>query len=207
MKLSVDIINILFLLLPGLVTSQVYYYFTKTEDISGVRRIYDTVIYSFMIMVITGLFIKWEPIVQATVNGKNLSSFEVSKDSGLLLINIALMIIIPTVISALVHHDIFHRLLRKFNLTTKSSRKDTWNDTFISEKRYVVIYLKDERRIRGFPERFSNDPEEGLIYLRNPAWIDDSENGQDYIELETHGMLIHRENIDMIEFTLDKDGN
>lgn len=206
LKPTLEIINVLFLLLPGLFASHLYYYLSGTKEINAAKRLIDTVLYSFFLMMLTGLFVTWEPIIEITSAEKLLTNIALTESVKLLLVNITLMVLLPIAQATLVHHDLLHRILRKFKLTTKSSRKDTWNDTFISEQRYVVIYLKDERRIRGFPERFSDDPEEGLIYLRNPAWLDDSDSDQDYIELYTHGMLIHRENIDMIEFTFDEEG-
>jgi len=53
---------------------------------------------------------------------------------------------------------------------------------------------------------FSTDPNEGYIYLYNPAWINDDKKDEkepDYIESNCHGFLLNRDNIDLIEFTLE----
>ena len=53
---------------------------------------------------------------------------------------------------------------------------------------------------------FSTDPEEGYLYLYNPAWVNDDKSdvdAQDYIESNCHGFLINRDNMELIEFTLD----
>ncbi len=53
---------------------------------------------------------------------------------------------------------------------------------------------------------FSTDPDEGFVYLYNPAWVNDDKKvneDPDYIESNCHGFLLNRENIDLIEFTLD----
>ena len=57
---------------------------------------------------------------------------------------------------------------------------------------------------------FSTDPEEGFLYLYNPAWVNDdkeNEDDPDYIESNCHGFLLNRDNIDLIEFTLDPGEN
>ncbi|BAZ93875.1 uncharacterized protein FOKN1_1479 [Thiohalobacter thiocyanaticus] len=97
-------------------------------------------------------------------------------------------------------------MLRKLKITTKTSRANTWNDTFQTQDRYVIVTLKDGRRIRGYPTMFSTDPEEGFVYLYNPAWVNDNKSDieePDYIESNCHGFLVNRDNLDLLEFTLD----
>jgi hypothetical protein len=64
------------------------------------------------------------------------------------------------------------------------------------------VNLKDERRLYGWPMYYSDDPQEGFIYLYQPSWIDDKENK--LIECNTHGMLIQFDKIDFIEFIKDE---
>ncbi|MEA3276353.1 MAG: DUF6338 family protein, partial [Pseudomonadota bacterium] len=103
-------------------------------------------------------------------------------------------------------NDHLHGLLRRLKITTKTSRSNTWNDAFVTQDRYVIVTLKDGRRIRGYPTMFSNDPAEGFVYLYNPAWVNDDKSDDaelDYYESNCHGFLLNRDNIDLIEFTLD----
>ena len=84
---------------------------------------------------------------------------------------------------------------------------NTWSDTFHNESRMIQIYFKDERIVRGWPHRYSASSEEGYIYLANPVWVNtakESEGDPDYIETNAHGFLIAREDIDFIEFSLNK---
>jgi hypothetical protein len=116
------------------------------------------------------------------------------------------VILIPIVVGFLYFNDYLHFVLRKLKITTKTSRANTWNDAFLTQNRYVIVTLKDGRRIRGYPTMFSTDPEEGFVYLYNPAWVNDDkskDDDPDYIESNCHGFLLNRENIDLIEFTLD----
>ena len=85
---------------------------------------------------------------------------------------------------------------------------NTWSDTFHNEKRIIQVHFRDERIVRGWPHRYSSDPDRGFIYLANPTWINTSkeeESDPDYIETNAHGFLIAREEIDFIEFSLKKD--
>ena len=35
----------------------------------------------------------------------------------------------------------------------------------------MVVHLDDGKRVRGWPQYYSDTPEEGLLYLHHPAWI------------------------------------
>lgn len=202
MKLSIEILNILLLLLPGFVAGQIFYSIvSKEKEISTTKRLYDAVIFSFIISVVIALFHDWKPVAQvANIQGSLEYSF--SDDFLLLGINLLLILTLPLIMGFILNNDYFHKLLRKMKITTKSSRPNTWLDVLLTENRHIVIHLKDERRIRGYPTKFSSDPEEGFIYLFNPAWIDEEKGG--YIEANVHGFLINRTEIDIIEFTLNE---
>lgn len=207
MSLTVETLNILLLLLPGFMSGQILYSVFRVDDVSVPKRVLDAIIFSFLIYIIISYFSLWEPLASVqSIGGKLQYSF--TKNHKIIWLSLVIMVIIPILLGVLYHSDLINSVLRKFNITTKTSRNNTWNDVFLSQDRYVVVTLKDNRRIRGYPTMFSTDPEEGYIYLYNPAWVNDdkeNEDDSDYLESNCHGFLLHRENIDLIEFTLDPD--
>jgi hypothetical protein len=129
-----------------------------------------------------------------------------NKNNTIIWLSIAAIILFPIVVGFFYFSDLVHATLRKLNITTKTSRSNTWNDAFLTQNRYVIATFKDGRRVRGYPTMFSSDPEEGFLYLYNPAWVNDNKENEDepdYIESNCHGFLLNRDNIDLIEFTLD----
>jgi hypothetical protein len=205
MSLTVEALNIMLLLLPGFMSGQIFYSIYQTGEVTASKRTLDALVFSFLIYLITALFTKWEPLSKVEVADGNFD-FIVNSDNKLILITILFIIVLPIIIGAIYHSDIFHCILRKCRVTTKTSRKNTWNDAFLTQDRYVIVTLKDKRRIRGYPTMFSTDPEEGFLYLFNPAWVCDekeSETDADYLEKYCRGFLLNRDNIELIEFTLD----
>lgn len=96
-------------------------------------------------------------------------------------------------------HDFHMRILRWMRFTHKTARDNTWIDIFIDQRRYVEVALTDGRRLFGWPLYYSNQPEEGLLYLQDPAWIDG--DGK-YFDLGVHGILLTRkDDIESIVFT------
>ena len=205
MKLTLEVFNILLLLLPGLVASQVFYSTAGIEERKLPDRIIDSIIYSFIIYLLIGIIFEWKPLIYVRQSEGGIV-YTLCNNRTLILSNLILMIIVPLIIAAFYHNDIYMKLLRKLKITTKSSRPNTWADVFISHDRYIVAHLKDGRRVRGYPSRFSTDPEEGFVYLFNPAWINDdheNEDETDYFETNAHGFLVNRSEIELIEFTLN----
>lgn len=213
MTLTVEALNILLLLLPGFMSGQIFYSLFQSGDVSVSKRILDALIFSFVIYLIVSAVTFWEPLAYVKSTAGSLE-YSFSQNSSVIWFSLVATVLIPVVVGSLYHSDLLHSVLRKLNVTTKTSRKSTWNDAFLSQDRYVIITLKDDRRIRGYPTMFSTDPDEGYIYLYNPAWVNDdkeTEEDPDYFESNCHGFLLNRDNIDLIEFTLETgetlDGN
>ncbi len=205
MTLTVEALNILLLLLPGFLSGQIFYSLFKVGEVAVPKRVLDALLFSFVIYILVSAFYQWEPLAQVKSIGGSLSFF-FSTNTRVIVLSGLGVILIPIVVGFLYFNDYLHFILRKLKITTKTSRANTWNDAFLTQNRYVIVTLKDGRRIRGYPTMFSTDPEEGFVYLYNPAWVNDDkskDDDPDYIESNCHGFLLNRENIDLIEFTLD----
>lgn len=205
MKLTVEALNILLLLLPGFLSGQIFYAFFKPGEVSASRRVLDALLFSFVIYLLVSLYVVWEPLAQVE-SQQGALSYRFSTNSTVIWLSLAAVLLVPIVVGFFYFNDHIHGILRKLKITTKTSRSNTWNDAFLTQNRYIIVSLKDGRRVRGYPIMFSTDPEEGLIYLYNPAWVNDdkeSDEAPDYFESNCHGFLLDRENIDLIEFTLE----
>ena len=193
------------LLLPGLIAGQIYYSTFQIKEVSVSKRLLDSLCFSFLIYLCVTTIHPWEQLARVkNVNGDISLSFTPS--NKLIWFTLLGTIVVPLIIGFAYYSDTFHRILRYFNITTKTSRGNTWNDAFSTQHRYVIVTLKDDRRIRGYPTMFSTEPAEGYLYLYNPAWVNDdksSEDEPDYFESNCHGFLLNKDNIDLIEFTLD----
>lgn len=205
MALTVEALNILLFLLPGFLSGQIFYSLFRIEEVSVPRRFLDALLFSFVIYLLISVFVLWEPLAQVKSSGGTLLFF-FSTNNKVIWLSFGGAVCVPIIVGFFYFNDYVHIVLRKLKITTKTSRANTWNDAFLSQDRYVIVTLKDGRRIRGYPTMFSTDPEEGFIYLYNPAWVNDDKEGDDapdYFESNCHGFLLNRENIDLIEFTLD----
>lgn len=205
MTLTIEALNILLLLLPGLMSGQIFYSFFQTGEVAVPKRLLDALLFSFVTYLLVSAFIPWEPLAQVRLTSGRLE-YVVTENNKIIWLSFAIILLIPVIVGLLYHSDIIHTALRKCKITTKTSRKNTWNDAFLTQDRYVIVSLKDGRRVRGYPTMFSTDPQEGFVYLYNPAWVNDNkekENDPDYLESCCHGFLLNRDNLELIEFTLN----
>jgi len=206
MSLTVEALNILLLLLPGFMSGQIFYSLFKLGEVSIPRKVHDALLFSFVIYLLVSLFVPWEPLAEV-VASEGALSYIISENFRVICLSLGGVVSVPVIVGFLYFNDHVHTFLRKLKITTKTSRPNTWNDAFVTQNRHVIVTLKDGRRIRGYPTMFSSDPEEGFVYLYNPAWVNDdrgvADDTPDYFESNCHGFLLNRENMDLIEFTLD----
>jgi len=202
--LTIEALNILLLLLPGLMSGQIFYSFFQTGDVTVPKRLLDALLFSFLTYLLVSAITPWEPLSQVKLTSGQLE-YLITKNNKIIWLSFTTILLIPIVVGFCYHSDLIHAVLRKCKVTTKTSRKNTWNDAFLTQDRYVIVSLKDGRRVRGYPTMFSTDPDEGFVYLYNPAWVNDdkeSDSDPDYFESNCHGFLLNRDNIELIEFTL-----
>lgn len=121
-----------------------------------------------------------------------------------------LEIIVPTisaVVFALIvvyasNNDIPHRLLRLIRLTRENSYATEWYYSFVrNDNCYVVLHLKDERSLYGWPEEWPSRPGRGHFRIVEGEWLNDNEserlNENDH---EIFAIIVSAEDVKMVEF-------
>ena len=121
--------------------------------------------------------------------------------------SISIALVIGLVWSWLYNNDIIHTFLRKRKITNRTSYPSEWYGTFVETKRYIVLELKDERRIMGWPLEWPDDPDKGHFVLEEPAWLTVGEDGKPgIVPLNTiDKILIASHNVEMVEFIKDEE--
>lgn len=195
MELTKDTVLLFLLLMPGFLASTILNTLIVRKSPDGLVLIIEAFVFSFVI------YSSW-----ALLTGELL--FTISENDGLvpghvsrraLCGIIALSLLFPVVLGVLLTHDYLFRVLQRLKVTRRTGRASVWLDVFVEQQRCVIVNFKDGRRLFGWPEFYSDDATEGMLYLSSPAWLND--DGQ-YIRLGVRGFLISsRENIDSILVT------
>jgi hypothetical protein len=191
-----ELIALLSFLLPGFITSFLFYSLTSFPKKSEFEVVIIALIYTIIINMIVdfiGIFLIFV--------GNRFAIGEWSQLSQVVW-SIFIAICIGVLWSFFYNNDIIHKLLRRFKVTSQSSYPSEWYGTFSETKRYIILDLKDERRIMGWPVEWPNYPDKGHFVLEEASWLTTKEG--DKVPLETiDKIMIDTNNVEMVEFLKD----
>jgi hypothetical protein len=194
-----ELIALLTFLLPGFITSFLFYSLTSFSKKSEFEAVVIALIYTVIINAIVELLgMGFIAIGSQTAIGEwNQLSKTVC--------SIIIAFFIGLLWSYLFNNDRIHKFLRKMKITNKTSYPSEWYGTFSETKLYVILDLKDERRVMGWPAEWPDDPEKGHFVLEDAKWLIVDKDGKlSAIPLETiDKIVIAVHNIEMVEFVQD----
>jgi len=191
-----ELIALFNFLLPGFITSFLFYALTsfpkKSEFEAVVIALIYTIVINALVEIAGVIFIaigsllvigEWNPL------SKTVWSIIIAVCIGLLW-------------SYIYNNDRIHKFLRRLKITTKSSYPSEWYGAFAENASYIILDLKDDRRIMGLPSEWPDDPEKGYFVLGDAKWLVVDHDGKTgAIPLETiDKILIAANNVEMVEF-------
>ena len=196
---TLEALQILLFLVPGFLSEAILNSLIVRMPKKELQKIVEALIFSLIIYTIHSLISNVKPI---SMNFETVPpSFSYNSSSLLLLLFIA--IVIPLVMGFMVTNDWHMKVARSLRITRKTARSSVWFDVFCDKKKHIIVNFENGRRLYGWPEYYSNTPENPCIFLSKPSWImSDEETGENrYIDLDIEGILITPEQkIDSIEF-------
>ena len=190
MPASQQFISTLQYLLPGFLAAWIFYGLTSYAKPSHFERVIQALIFTLFIQIFVSIFDEFFPRHNWVEN----------------LLPFLFAVVWGIVFAVSANNDWLHKLLRKTLLTTQTSYKSEWSQSFEGyDVSYVVLHLNDGRRLIGWPEIWPDNPDNGHLLLINAAWIQgDVDKDADLIELEgMWGILVDASHVNMVEFVDD----
>lgn len=191
-ELSKDLIALLQYLLPGFLVAWVFYGLTSHSKPSQFERVVQALIFTLAVRV---LVFGERVVLEFLGTWKSLRPWDSDADLACSLIS---AVTLGAVIAYTINTDRFHRVLRNLGLSTRSSHPSEWCGTLTEHTRYVVLNMKDERRLYGWPKVWPSDPEKGHFFITLPSWID--EEGVDHPLDTIDGLLVNVTDVKWVEF-------
>ena len=199
MDISFETLTVLSFLIPGFISVFLFRHLVYRPEKEIGYFLVEALIYSFIIYSIVGTVLSHAPVTLQEITEGDKKTYSVSFVTSALVILLFTSIALPLLVALVLNNDYATQLLRKFRITSVSSRANTWLDAFSARKCYIIVNTVDGKRIFGWPMWYSNSPKDGYIYLYNPSWIDSEQN---FIPTGLHGLfLVKDQSIDYIEFT------
>ena len=178
-----ELVNIFNFLLPGFITSFLFYSLTSFPKKSEFELIIMALIYTIVINSLVDV-----------INNIWLNNYKV-------LLSVFFASFLGILLAGIYNNDLLHRILRKIKITNKTSYPSEWYGTFSESKSYVVLHMKDGRRIMGWPLEWPSSPINGHFVLQDAVWLANIDTGNEEIELKNvEKILLDSTLITMVEF-------
>ena len=183
---SGEVVGVLVFLLPGFVAASVFHSLTSHPKPGILDRLIQALVFTV--------------IVHAAIIGISLVADIAREESWIpvLAVLISVMLALMTVYWS--NHDTMHGILRRLGITKETSYPSEWYSTFWRlNDCYVVLHLKGERRLYGWPEEWPSQPDRGHFRISEGEWLGNDENDG----VSTTGVsaiLISANDVEMVEF-------
>ena len=160
---SSEVVTILTFLLPGFVATAIFHSLTAHPKPNEFDRIVQALIFTTVVQAI----VKGVPLVGSLAGVAPLWTGESE-------IVVAVLVAVAVAVVAVYasNHDTLLRFLRWIGLTRETSYPSEWYSAFARNPDcYVVLHLKGERRLYGWPEEWPSRPDQGHFRIAEAEWL------------------------------------
>jgi hypothetical protein len=188
-----DLVSLLFQLFPGFVAAWIVYGLTSYPKPSQFERVAQALVFSFLIKV---LLVPEEWILLRL--GKYVQFGNWDADSQLLAAT-ATAVAFGLAVSYFASSDTLYALGRKLRLTRRTAYPSEWYGALNRKPAYVVLHLRDTRRILGWPLQWPSDPKIGHFELADAAWISKEPENREIPLTGVESILIASRTVEFVE--------
>lgn len=168
---SLSVLGILLFLLPGFLSALLVRQIAVRAKQSDFEKLIEALVFSFVLYLFNlpwfgdKLPISWH---------QTASEYQIHMQWGQLAALFLEAVLLSGAYGFVAQHDLLHKSLRKMKITERTSRVSIWNDVLQDiRSTYLFVDLKDGRRVFGYLTYYSDDPEEGSLFLEDAAWVDE----------------------------------
>ena len=183
-----EVVGVLEYLLPGFVAAAIFHSLTSHPKPTAFDRVVQALIFTIIGNAIATVILSYS---LRTENAGWINNWEP-------IVSILVAVILALIASHASNRDSAHRILRRLGFTRETSHPSEWYSAFSRhDDCYVVLHLKGQRRLYGWPEEWPSHPEEGHFRIAEGEWLVDDER----IPAEgVAAILIPASEVEMVEF-------
>ena len=187
-----DLMALLQYLLPGFVAAWIFYNLTSYSKPSQFERVIQALIFTLFIQVIVLII---EMLLILIGKSWTIGMWD---HSATITWSIIVAVALGTSTANFANNDKIHKVLRGLGITRETSFPSEWFGAFLNDVTYIVLHLKDERRLYGWPIEWPSEPTKGHFVIADPSWID-GPDGEQKIQGVTN-ILIDVNEVKWVEF-------
>ena len=186
---SSEVVGVLTFLLPGFVAAAIFYSLTSHPRPGAFDRVIQALIFTVIGQAIVALILSIDSTVKESIQW--VSNWE-------FILSVLVAIILGLAASYASNRDTVHGILRRLGVTRETSFPSEWYSAFSRHHGcYVVLHLKGQRRLYGWPEEWPSHPEEGHFRIAEAEWLVESERMP---ATGVSAILISGGEVEMVEF-------
>jgi hypothetical protein len=196
---SPEIVRVIYALLPGFLTAWVFYGLTAHPRQGTFERVVQALIFTGIVQAIV-------LVIQGTLLflGHQVLSLGPWTDGRAYVLSIVVAILLGVVVALFANKDWFHTFLREYKwfkkiggVTTRTSYPSEWFSALSRDKRYVVLHLKGERRLFGWPFEWPDQADAGHFAIMEPEWVLDDNSRAPLHKVER--LIVSAKDVVMVE--------
>ena len=154
------VIDVLTSLLPGFVAAALFHSLRPYVKLSAFERVIQALIFTTVIEIIFTIMIE-------VITGP-LTGIEDWKPA----ISVAIAAVLALMVAYVLNNDLMHKVLRRCRITRETSYPTEWHSSFSRHEHcYVVLHLRGQRRLYGWPHEWPSRPEEGHFQIILGEWL------------------------------------
>ena len=185
-----EVVSILVFLLPGFVAAAVFYSLTSYPKPNEFGQVIQALVFTMV-----GQSIAW---TLRQIVGPETSwpiGFEAT-------VSVLCAVTFALIVAYIANNDIAHRFFRRIRLTRENSYPSEWYASFArNPESYVILHLRDGRRIYGWPIEWPSRPEQGHFRIIEAQWLTEGVNDSTSEEIpEISAIVVSVEDVAMVEF-------
>ena len=194
---SSEIVGVFVFLLPGFVAASVFYSLSSYPKPNEFGQVVQALVFTMVGQIIALSVQQLTILLDASRPWPTTLEIIVPTLSA---VAFALIVVYAS------NNDTLHGLFRRLRFTRETSYSSEWYSSFAENPNcYVVLHLKDRRRLYGWPEEWPSRPEQGHFRIIEGEWLNadasDAHNGsQDNNAHEIFVIIVPVEDVKMVEF-------
>jgi hypothetical protein len=166
--LSKELLDLLYNLLPGFLAAWVFYALTAHPKPSPFERVVQALVFT---VIVRALIIMVRGVCLHIGRWHTIGVWDAQID---LVVSLVVAVLLGLLFAEFANKDRFHGWIRKLGWSTRTSFPSEWYSAFYRftrERHWVVLHLKGERRLFGWPEEWPDEPDHGHFIIEQPEWL------------------------------------
>jgi hypothetical protein len=168
-----EALGVLLVLLPGFTSAYIVQTLTVRRKQSDLDKVVEALLYTLVFYLISlPLFGSTLPLSWQPLDAAHPSVYRLVVQWWHLAMLAGLALVFGVAYAAIVNNDWLMPLLRKVNITDRSSRTSIWNDAFHDLEGYVQVGLSGDRKVMGWVRDYSDEDGVYEMFLEDASWVD-----------------------------------